>query len=110
MFVCERPHVDGTSSLLGVNGEGESDLVRSLSWQIIGQLKERGLDYMSSNDEKQENNSLKNADQMHLTTGSPKIKTSYDEQGRSWVEIDADINELEMSEWIGGIPDVWKRR
>lgn len=51
------------------------------------------------------------------STGTPVVqkvrdivRTEFDEEGRSWCVIDCDINELEMSEWIGGIPDTWKRR
>jgi hypothetical protein len=38
------------------------------------------------------------------------VRTEFDEEGRSWVVIDADIDELQVQEYIGGIPDVWKRR
>ncbi len=37
-----------------------------------------------------------------------RIYTEYDDQGRSWVVVDGDFNKTQ--EWIGGLPDTWKRR
>ena len=42
--------------------------------------------------------------------GHGRIRTEYDEQGRSWAVIDGEWKQTNQSEWIGGIPDTWKRR
>jgi hypothetical protein len=43
--------------------------------------------------------------------GVSKIRTSYDEQGRSYVEVDDEAwKHATVQDWIGGIPDTWKRR
>ena len=38
-----------------------------------------------------------------------RVYTEVDEEGRSWAVIE-DFDRATMSEWIGGIPDTWKRR
>lgn len=48
-----------------------------------------------------------------VPTGTKRIeiRTEYDEQGRSYVVIDdLDWKEATVQDWVGGIPDLWKRR
>jgi hypothetical protein len=47
-----------------------------------------------------------------ISTSTISVRSEVDEQGRSWAVIEGIDNwdQTQVKEWIGGIPDTWKRR